>query len=99
MVTDHHGVGPDTLFEVKYSTGDKVWFPYHQVSCLEALSQYLEALGVPGITHLPKKISTPSTTIPVSTIDQFSAARQSVFGIVDRMVNNFASVSRLSRLQ
>jgi len=42
---------------VKYSTGERVWLPYHEVSRLEAVGQYLEALGVPSIQHLPKKIS------------------------------------------
>ncbi|KAG2154522.1 uncharacterized protein EDB93DRAFT_1081290, partial [Suillus bovinus] len=56
-VTDHQGSGTDLLFKVKYSTGDRVWFPYHQVSQLEAVTQYLEALGVPSISHLPKKLT------------------------------------------
>ncbi|KAG1850407.1 hypothetical protein F4604DRAFT_1515413, partial [Suillus subluteus] len=51
-ITNHQGSGTDTLFKIVYSTGDKVWLPYHQVSRLEALVQYLEALGVPGVSHL-----------------------------------------------
>ncbi|KAG2150795.1 hypothetical protein DEU56DRAFT_689539, partial [Suillus clintonianus] len=51
-LTDHNGQGTDSLFEVEYSTGDRVWLPYHEVSRLKALVQYLEALGVPGIKHL-----------------------------------------------
>ncbi|KAG2141873.1 hypothetical protein DEU56DRAFT_715864, partial [Suillus clintonianus] len=51
-VTDHHGQGSGALFKVEYTTGDFVWLPYHSVSRLEAVGQYLEALGVPGIFHL-----------------------------------------------
>ncbi|KAG1829928.1 hypothetical protein EV424DRAFT_1270966, partial [Suillus variegatus] len=51
-ISDHHGVGTDAIFKVVYTTGDHVWLPYHVVSHLEALGQYLEALGVPGIKHL-----------------------------------------------
>jgi hypothetical protein len=61
-ITDHHGAGSDALFEVEYTTGDRVWLPYHEVSRLEAVGQYLEAVGAPTIKHLPKKIS---TTTPV----------------------------------
>ncbi|KAG1789226.1 hypothetical protein EV424DRAFT_1269908, partial [Suillus variegatus] len=51
-ISDHHGAGTDAIFKVVYTTGDHVWLPYHVVSQLEALGQYLEALGVPGIKHL-----------------------------------------------
>ncbi|KAJ8582634.1 hypothetical protein M405DRAFT_920201, partial [Rhizopogon salebrosus TDB-379] len=51
-VVSHNGQGTDSLFEIEYTTGDRVWLPYHEVSRLEAVSQYLEALGVPGIQHL-----------------------------------------------
>ncbi|KAJ8592857.1 hypothetical protein M405DRAFT_690043, partial [Rhizopogon salebrosus TDB-379] len=51
-ITDHHGAGSDALFEVEYTTGDRVWLPYHEVSRLEAVGQYLEAVGAPTIKHL-----------------------------------------------
>ncbi|KAG1888163.1 hypothetical protein F4604DRAFT_1489844, partial [Suillus subluteus] len=51
-VLDHHGQGTNALFKVEYTTGDHVWLPYHAVSRLKAVGQYLESLGVIGIKHL-----------------------------------------------
>jgi hypothetical protein len=31
-VADHHGQGTNALFEIEYTTGDRVWLPYHKVS-------------------------------------------------------------------
>ncbi|KIK35109.1 hypothetical protein CY34DRAFT_96672, partial [Suillus luteus UH-Slu-Lm8-n1] len=55
--------------EVEYSMGDRVWLPYHEVSCLEAIGQYLEALGIPGIRHLPKQTPIKSSSIPTATVN------------------------------
>lgn len=95
-IADHQGTGPDALFEVEYSTGDRVWLPYYQVSCLEALSQYLEALGVPGISHLLRKISAASNSISVCVTEVFSKARDIVFGVTDLMLSDLASNTPLS---
>ncbi|KAG2738349.1 hypothetical protein P692DRAFT_20654216, partial [Suillus brevipes Sb2] len=54
--------------EIEYTTGDRVWLPYHEVSRLEAIGQYLESLGVPGIKHLPKKISRSASDIGVASV-------------------------------
>ncbi|KAG2743902.1 hypothetical protein P692DRAFT_201666272, partial [Suillus brevipes Sb2] len=51
-ISDHSGQGTDSSFKVEYTTGEHVWLPYHVTSRLEALGQYLESLGVPGIKHL-----------------------------------------------
>jgi hypothetical protein len=91
-VTDHNGQGTDSLFEIEYSTGDRVWLPYHEVSRLEVVSQYLEALGVPGIQHLPRKITHPPSNIPVATINNFAEARDEVFNFVDCMLENLPAV-------
>lgn len=58
-IDDHHGKGKDALFELVYKTGDKFWLPYHEVSRLEAMNQYLDLMGVKKIGELPKKISSP----------------------------------------
>ncbi|KIO11094.1 hypothetical protein M404DRAFT_88990, partial [Pisolithus tinctorius Marx 270] len=44
-INDHHGQGPDMLFEVVYTSGDSIWLPYPEVERLEALTHYLEAQG------------------------------------------------------
>jgi hypothetical protein len=67
-VTDHHGQGTDALFEIEYSTGDRVWLPHYEVSRLEAVAQYLEALGGPGIKHLPRKFSNTPHSVSVAAI-------------------------------
>ncbi|KAJ8579463.1 hypothetical protein M405DRAFT_685739, partial [Rhizopogon salebrosus TDB-379] len=51
-VVSHNGQGTDSLFKIEYTTRDRVWLPYHEVSRLEVISQYLEALGMPSIQHL-----------------------------------------------
>ncbi|KAG0692130.1 hypothetical protein DFH29DRAFT_1009311 [Suillus ampliporus] len=86
-VTDHNGQGTSALFEVEYNTRDRVWLPYHEVSRLEATSQYLEALGVPGIQHLPKKISKVPANIPIATVNSFREACQQLSRVVNQMLN------------
>jgi hypothetical protein len=54
-IMSHHGKGTDTMFELEYKTGDRVWLPYHEVAKLEALTQYLELQGVKLVSELPKK--------------------------------------------
>lgn len=39
----------DAEFEVQWSTGDVTWVPYHDVSHLQAMAEYFEALDVPGV--------------------------------------------------
>lgn len=56
-INDHHGKGKDALFELVYKAGDRFWLPYHEVSKLEAMSQYLDLMGVKKITELPKKVT------------------------------------------
>ena len=52
-VKTHHGKGAGALFELTWKTGDHAWLPYHEVSHLEALNQYLESQGVSKISELP----------------------------------------------
>lgn len=91
-IADHTGQSTDSTFKVEYTTGDHVWLPYHVVSRLEALGQYLESLGVPGIKHLPRKISTPPDHIGVASLSHHSLAHNLVFGFADRLL---AKVSTL----
>ncbi|KAF9507801.1 hypothetical protein BS47DRAFT_1281130, partial [Hydnum rufescens UP504] len=43
----HSGKGKDAMFLVQWTTGQQSWEPYAIVRNLTALSDYLEALGVP----------------------------------------------------
>ena len=53
-ILSHHGVRADALFEVKWKSGDVTWLPYYQITHLQALTEYLELLGVSKISQLPK---------------------------------------------
>ncbi|KAG1733848.1 uncharacterized protein EDB91DRAFT_1251155 [Suillus paluster] len=90
-VTDHNGQGTNAIFKIEYMTGDRVWLPHHKVTQLEAVSQYLEALGAPGIQHLPKKISNAPTNIAVATVHSFPEARHQVSLIVGQMLDKLPS--------
>jgi len=92
-VVSHNGQGTDSLFEIEYTTGDRVWLPYHEVSRLEAVGQYLEALGVPSIQHLPRKISTTSPEISAANIGLSLDAGNIVFDVVDRLINDLSGRS------
>ena len=59
QITNHHGNGRSTLFELKWKSGDTSWVPYADISHLEALGAYLELCGVPRITDLPTGTGTP----------------------------------------
>jgi hypothetical protein len=67
LINTHHGKGADALFELSWKTGDRAWLPYHEVSHLEALSQYLESQGVSRISELPRRIS-KNENIPIISI-------------------------------
>ncbi|KAF9011909.1 hypothetical protein BDQ17DRAFT_1420311 [Cyathus striatus] len=56
---DHTGSKKNAIFKVKWKSGDSSWLPYYQVSHLDALNTYLELLGVPDISQLPKGTEKP----------------------------------------
>jgi len=90
-VTDHHGAGTDALFEIEYTTGDKVWLPYHEVSRLEAVGQYLEALGVPSIKHLPRKVSAiQSSAINVALESDSYSVSEYIDAVITGLVRDFS---------
>lgn len=41
-IRTHHGKGASSLFEVTWKSGDRTWLPLHEISHLEALTQYLD---------------------------------------------------------
>jgi hypothetical protein len=52
-ILSHHGTQGDTIFEIKWKTGNITWLPSHEVSHLQALKNYLDAQGVEQINQLP----------------------------------------------
>jgi len=83
-IGDHQGKGRDSLFEVVYKAGDRVWLPYHEVSKLEALNQYFEALGIVKIGDLPKKISPINPSI--SLFGVATAGSRDPISFIDKMI-------------
>ncbi|KAJ3518583.1 hypothetical protein NMY22_g13602 [Coprinellus aureogranulatus] len=62
-VLSHEGSGLDSRFELLWRDGDVTWLPYHKISHLTVLRDYLEAMGVPNVAALPAgggKITQPS---------------------------------------
>jgi hypothetical protein len=49
----HHGMQGDTIFEIKWKTGDITWLLSHEVSHIQAFKNYLDAQGVEQINQLP----------------------------------------------
>jgi len=66
-INTHHGKGTDALFELTWKLGDRAWLPYHEISHLEALTQYLEAQGVTKISQLPRRIA-KDNNLPIGGI-------------------------------
>lgn len=53
-IVAHVGQKADSIFQMKWKSGDLTWMPYRDVVRLDALQAYLELLGVEGITGLPE---------------------------------------------
>ena len=51
-ILSHYGSKEDSLFEIKWMAGDITWLPYSEISHLQALSAYLEVLGIDKISNL-----------------------------------------------
>ena len=58
-ILSHSGSRTDSVFEVKWRSGDVTWLPYYQITHLQALTDYLELLGANSISKLPRGTSTP----------------------------------------
>jgi hypothetical protein len=86
-INTHHGKGTDALFELTWKSGDRAWLPYHEISHLEALTQYFEAQGVTNISKLPRHIA-KDNSLPIGRI---SAANHTV---LHELVSNVINSSR-----
>ncbi|KAJ7118076.1 hypothetical protein C8R44DRAFT_625837, partial [Mycena epipterygia] len=58
-IVGHHGRRSSALFEVLWKSGDKSWMSYDQAKRLQALEDYLEAVGAQDIRSLPYGSGTP----------------------------------------
>jgi hypothetical protein len=63
-IISHSGRGDDSLFELRWTNGDVTWEPINRVKGLEALVEYLEAMGVKRVEKLPDGDGRPPNNDP-----------------------------------
>ncbi|EMD35335.1 hypothetical protein CERSUDRAFT_139039, partial [Gelatoporia subvermispora B] len=51
-ILSHRGSATDAVFEILWKSGDRTWMPYHQISDIPALTDYLDLVGAARITDL-----------------------------------------------
>lgn len=51
-ILSHSGAKSSALFELLWRDGDRTWLPYHKISHLTVLQDYLDAMGVTKISDL-----------------------------------------------
>ena len=60
----HAQSGTNSVFEILWKSGDTTWLPYYQITHLQALTEYLDLLGVKTASKLPKGTSKPPQDNP-----------------------------------
>jgi hypothetical protein len=63
-IRTHSGRGDDALFELIWKNGEATWEPLNRVKGLEALVEYLEAMGVRRVENLPPGAGKPPEDDP-----------------------------------
>ena len=63
-ILSHTGLKNDSVFKIKWKSGDVTWMPYYQITYLRALNEYLYLLGVKDIHKLPKGAGNPPRDDP-----------------------------------
>ena len=58
-ILSHAGSKANTVFGIKWKSGDITWLPYYQITHLRALTEYLDLLGEKNIHKLPKGTGKP----------------------------------------
>jgi len=51
-IEDHVGAKEDSVFLVKWKSGDRTWLPFYQITHLNALTDYFELQGIDKIEKL-----------------------------------------------
>ncbi|PBL03958.1 hypothetical protein ARMGADRAFT_875210, partial [Armillaria gallica] len=52
QIIGHSGTKTDSLFQVKWKSGDVTWLPYEKADHLDALGEYFDALGISDVSQL-----------------------------------------------
>ena len=63
-ILSHAGASTDSVFEIKWKSGDITWLPYYQITHLQALDDYLDLFGKSKIKKLPKGTGSPPQDDP-----------------------------------
>ena len=63
-IKSHSGSKTDAVFEIIWKSGDITWMPYYQITHLQALTDYLDLLGVSRISKLPPGPGQPPSDDP-----------------------------------
>ena len=63
-ILSHSGSRTDSIFKIKWKSGDITWLPYYQITHLRALTDYLDLLGESHIRNLPRGTSKPPQEDP-----------------------------------
>ena len=63
-IKSHSGAKTDAVFEILWKSGDATWLPYYQITHLQALTDYLELIGVSQIAKLPSGHGQPPLDDP-----------------------------------
>jgi hypothetical protein len=58
-IVSHYRRRSKALFEIQWKSGDRSWMPYSQAKNLQAMSEYLEAIGVADVKELPQGAGSP----------------------------------------
>ena len=64
QILSHAGSKTDSVFEIKWKSGDTTWLPYYQITHLQALSNYLDLLGASHVQNLPRGTGKPPNEDP-----------------------------------
>jgi hypothetical protein len=63
-ILSHAGSKTDTIFEIRWKSGDITWLPYYQITHLQALADYFDLLGLKKIQQLPEGTGKPPQDDP-----------------------------------
>ena len=63
-IKSHSGTKTDAVFEIQWKSGDVTWLPYYQITHLQALTDYLELIGVSKVSKLPPGPGRPPSNDP-----------------------------------
>ncbi|KAF8808243.1 hypothetical protein BYT27DRAFT_7013414, partial [Phlegmacium glaucopus] len=63
-ILSHAGSKFEAVFEILWKSGDTTWLPYHQITHLQALTDYFELIGVTKVSKLPKGTGRPPQDDP-----------------------------------